>query len=248
MLGTDSARADYTTVVNPATTWGTWQGWGCSLAWWAQAFGNRQDLANIVFSTSSTQFNGQSLPGLGLNIVRYNVGASSTAPANGQYMVASPNITASRQMQGFWLNPNSSDPSSSSWNWSVDANQRQMLQMAQASGANYFQLFSNSPMWWMCSNNNPSGAANGANDNLPAANYDTFAIYMATVAKYFSQNYGIAFNSVEPFNEPSAQLVDGDRHARGKPFQRQHASERHKLLADRAQQPRIEQHDHRRLR
>ena len=200
--------AGYTVTVDPATTWGTWQGWGCSLAWWAQVFGNQQDLANLIFSTSSTtvDLNGQNqtLPGLGLNIARYNLGACSSAPANGQTMVASPNITSSRQMQGYWLNPASTNPASSSWNWSVDANQRQMLQMAKADGANYFEMFSNSPMWWMCSNDNPSGAATGANDNLPASNYDTFAIYLATVAQYFSQNYGITFNSIEPFNEPSA--------------------------------------------
>ncbi len=200
--------AGYTVTVNPATTWGTWQGWGCSLAWWAQVFGNQQDLANLVFSTSATTVNlngqNQTLPGLGLNIVRYNLGACSTAPADGQNMVVSPNITASRQMQGFWLNPDSTNPASSSWNWSLDANQRQMMQMAKADGANYFEMFSNSPMWWMCSNDNPSGAATAGANNLNPADYDTFAIYMATVAQYYSQNYGITFNAVEPFNEPSA--------------------------------------------
>ena len=26
------SRADYTATLNPGTTWGTWEGWGCSLA------------------------------------------------------------------------------------------------------------------------------------------------------------------------------------------------------------------------
>jgi galactan endo-1,6-beta-galactosidase len=192
-----AARADYTTTINPATTWGTWQGWGCSLAWWAKVFGNQQNLANILFTTGGGTLNGQALPGLGLNIVRYNLGACSSATTGGSSMVLSPNITSSRQIQGFWVSP-------STWDWSVDANQRQMLQYAKADGVNNFQLFSNSPMWWMCANDNPSGAANGANDNLPASNYDTFAVYLATVAQHFSQNFGIRFNSVEAFNEPSA--------------------------------------------
>ncbi len=79
LLGATPARAaGYTASIDPAVTWGTWQGWGCSLAWWANAFGgsqNAQELAAIVFSTSSTQFDGQTLPGLGMNIARYNLGA-----------------------------------------------------------------------------------------------------------------------------------------------------------------------------
>ena len=195
------ARADYTTAINPATTWGTWQGWGCSLAWWANAFGgsqqyNAQDLAAIVFSTSSVNFDGQNLPGLGMNIARYNLGACSSATTGGSSMVASPNIHPPEQMQGYEISPNN-------WNWGADANQRQMLQYAKADGADYFQMFSNSPMWWMTNNDNPSGAANGgANLNLSYAN--SFANYIATTAQYFSQNYGITFNSVEPFNEPSS--------------------------------------------
>ncbi|MEI9959844.1 MAG: hypothetical protein WDM76_01555 [Limisphaerales bacterium] len=33
------ARADYTTTINPQTTWGVWEGWGTSLCWWANVFG-----------------------------------------------------------------------------------------------------------------------------------------------------------------------------------------------------------------
>jgi len=74
---------------------------------------------------------------------------------------------------------------------------------AKARGANFIDLFSNSPMWWMCINHNPSGADNGANDNLQDWNYQQHAVYLATVAKYAQDHWGITFNSVEPFNEPS---------------------------------------------
>src|SRR5258705_9124656 len=63
-----AARADYSTTINPGTTWGTWEGWGASLCWWANVFGNRNDMADVVFTTNYTSFNGQLLPGLGLNI------------------------------------------------------------------------------------------------------------------------------------------------------------------------------------
>jgi len=32
LLSLPSLKADYTTVIQPGTQWGTWEGWGCSLA------------------------------------------------------------------------------------------------------------------------------------------------------------------------------------------------------------------------
>jgi galactan endo-1,6-beta-galactosidase len=76
-----------------------------------------------------------------------------------------------------------------------------MAQKAVARGANKIELFSNSPVWWMCGNHNPSGSASGG-DNLETWNQQKHAIYLATVAKYAKDNWGINFSSVEPFNEP----------------------------------------------
>ena len=197
-----AAHAQYTTTVNPATNWGSWQGWGCSLCWWANVFGTRTDLSDIIFSQNTTVFNGQSLPGLGLNIVRYNAGGCTTVAANGSSMVASPNIPAWKQIQGYWLNWNSTNPASTSWNWNVDSNQRNALWNARARGVNHFELFSNSPMWWMCYNSNPSGASSGSSDNLQSWNYDSHAVYLATVAKYAHDNWGFDFDTVDAFNEP----------------------------------------------
>lgn len=198
------ARADYTAVVNPQTTWGTWEGWGVSLCWWANVFGNRNDLADLVFTTNYVTLNGQSLPGLGLNIARYNAGGCNTNVINGSSIQFSPNMPDFKKIYGYWLNWFSSDPDSVSWDWTGDANQRAMLQKAAARGANLLELFSNSPMWWMCYNSNPSGADNGADDNLQSWSYQAHAVYLATVAKYASDHWGITFDSVEPFNEPSA--------------------------------------------
>lgn len=198
------ARADTTTTISSSTNWGTWEGWGTSLAWWAGAFGTRDDLANIFFTTNSVTYNGASVPGLGLNIVRYNAGACSSNSIDGESMVVSANMIPSRQMDGYWVDYASTDPSTASWDWSVDANQRTMMQKAASRGADVFELFSNSPMWWMCINHNPAGADNGANDNLQSWNYDQHAIYLANIAQYAAKNWGITFDSVEPFNEPMA--------------------------------------------
>jgi galactan endo-1,6-beta-galactosidase len=198
------ARADYTTVINPQTTWGTWEGWGASLCWWANVFGTRNDLADLVFTTNYVTLNGQSLPGLGLNIARYNAGGCNTNLISGSSIQFSANMPDFKKIYGYWLNWLSSDPASANWDWSGDANQRTLLQKAKARGANLLELFSNSPMWWMCYNANPSGADNGANDNLQSWNYQTHAVYLATVAKYASDHWGVTFDSVEPFNEPIA--------------------------------------------
>jgi galactan endo-1,6-beta-galactosidase len=190
-----------TPILNLATNWGVWQGWGCSLCWWANVFGTRADLADIVFTTNYTLLNGVNLPGLGLNIARYNAGGCGTNSINGQSMVASPNIPSWKQIQGFWLNPSSSDPATTNWNWNVDANQRAMILMAQARGAS-IQLFSNSPMWWMLNNFNPSGPTTASTDNLQASYDDAHAVYLATIAAYARTNWGVTFNSIEAFNEP----------------------------------------------
>ncbi|KAK6334451.1 hypothetical protein TWF730_003666 [Orbilia blumenaviensis] len=203
------AVADQIFTVSSSDTRGVWQGWGVSLAWWAKRFGTRTDLAQILFSTSSTTYNGQSVPGLGLNIVRYNAGACSTNTYGGTSMAVSPNIKASRQIDGFWLNWGSTDPSSSSWNWNVDQNQRTAMQNAKNNGANRFQLFSNAPMWWMLKNKNPSGSSDGS-ENIQSWNLQDHATYLATVAKHAQTNWGINFESVEPFNEPSASWWKAD--------------------------------------
>ncbi|KAJ6589363.1 glycoside hydrolase superfamily [Mycena capillaripes] len=201
--------ADGTTAINPSSDLGTWDGWGTSLAWWAAAFGSRDDLADIFFTLDGTTWNGAALPGLGLTIARYNAGASSRNTYDGDTMVVSPKMIPSRQIDGYWLDWASSSASSSSWNWNVDANQRAMLQKAAARGANTFELFSNSPMWWMCNNHNPSGSDNGSDNNLESWNFDQHALYLATIAAYAKAHWGITFASVEAFNEPSSDWWNG---------------------------------------
>lgn len=102
------------------------------------------------------------------------------------------------------LSSASTDPTSTSWDWTADANQRAMLLLAQARGANHAELFSNSPVWWMCINHNPSGNNVGADNNLQSWNYDSHAIYLANIAAKAKSSWGVTFTSVEAFNEPIA--------------------------------------------
>lgn len=198
------ASAEETVVVNPNTNWGTWEGWGCSLAWWAAVYGDRDDLADILFTTKRTTLNGETLPGLGLTIARYNAGACSQTAVDGARMQVSPNISAARQMECFWQDDISADPRSPSWNWNADALQRTLLQKAKKRGVVHFELFANSPPWWMCVNGNPSGADNGAQDNLKPQSIRKYAIFLAAIAKHAARNWGVNFESVEAFNEPAS--------------------------------------------
>ncbi|KAI1123206.1 glycoside hydrolase family 30 protein [Nemania abortiva] len=209
LFGFDAVLADITTTINAASNYGTWEGWGTSLAWWAAAFGDRDDIADAAFSLGTVSLNGATLPGLGLNIVRYNAGATSSNSVNGESIVKSPKIIASRLIDGFWVDWRDETPTSSNWTWGVDAKQRSMMQKAKTRGANLFELFSNSPMWWMLNNHNPSGSDDGSSDNLQTWNHRQFAVYLANIAQYAKNNWGITFHTVEPFNEPSANWWNG---------------------------------------
>lgn len=201
----DTKPADLVEVkIDPAATEGIWMGWGTSLAWWAKDFGNRDDIADWLFTTGTVQIDGHTLPGLGMNIARYNAGACSSAEIMGRRMVVSRSILPFRQLDTYWLDGRDRDPASTSWDWNADANQRGMLQKARERGADRFELFFNSPPWWMCVNDNPSGGPKGNTENLRAEMRESFAYYIATIARRAADYWGIRFTSVATFNEPSS--------------------------------------------
>ena len=197
------------TVVVPISTvsYGAWEGIGVSLAWWANVWGSSAALADVVFSCQaavSVPGIAAPLPGLCMNIARYNLGGSSNTSAYGASIVYSPSIPWWKQIQGFWLDYASDDPSSASFDWSRDANQRAMLLAAKARGADTFEMFSNTPMWWMLNNHNPSGSADGTSDNLQPWNIANHSKYVAIAAAHFASAWNLSFASLELFNEPIA--------------------------------------------
>jgi len=176
-----SMRAGYTATVNPNSNVVTnFQGWGTSLCWWANIVGNypnRTNFVNMAFNT------------LKLNIVRYNIGGGQNPS------VSEPSQSARTIMQGF-------EPTNGIWNWSADANQRWVLQQAEANGANLVDAFANSPPWWMCGNSNVDGG-NTPTNNLQVNNETNFAIYLATVVSNLTVLDGDHFNYLTPMNEPN---------------------------------------------
>lgn len=218
--------------IDPSVKWVKWEGWGCSLAWWAKVFGDRNDVADVLFSFNSTAINNVQLPGLGFNIARYNAGACSWNTFDGKTMEESPNIIPSRQIEGFWLDWENSDPSSSSWDWNVDQNQIIMLSKAKSRNADKFELFSNSPMWWMLHNLNPSGANVGSENNLQPWNYKNHVMYLLNIASYAGQHWDIDFNYVEAFNEPMSNWWTSTNNQEGCHFSSSSQNEVLTLLHD----------------
>lgn len=183
--------------VNASRSLGSWEGWGSSLAWWARAIGGTGDAdfyADLIYTNKTID----GYPGLSLNIVRYNVGGGGIdQPKENK----GPKLQWQMDIHGYWTDPNRSDPAT--WDWSLDHNQRVMMHKAFERGATVFQMFSDSPMWWMNSNRSTAGSDSGGDCLLPQ-NYGRFTFYLANVARYAADHWGIKFDSIEPFNEPSA--------------------------------------------
>jgi len=188
-------------AVNPTQVLTRWEGWGTSLCWMGNAFGGREDVCDLLFSRKEVAIEGKLCPGLGLNIVRYNAGACGPGEVDGRKMTLSSKVLPFRQIEGLWLDPTKGEEG---WDWSRDRLQRDMMLAAKKRGANRFELFSNSPMWWMCANANPSGATDPNSDNLSPSMVKAFANYLATIAAESPRRWGVRFTSVEPFNEPAS--------------------------------------------
>lgn len=207
---------DYDVTVDPSEVRvQAFDGWGCSLCWWANQYGGTGGafgaafLADVLFGTAYvTDSSNESLPGLGMNIVRYNIGGGGGgATIDGAAEVISPDnpVGSPRYIRGFWKKPgpgdeNTDDPTY--WDWTADQNQVLMLERAHDRGANIFEFFSNSPMWWMCDNYSSSGGDSYLSSNLQSWNVDQFARYLVTVTKYAGDHWGINPDYIEPFNEP----------------------------------------------
>lgn len=166
------------------------KGWGTSLCWWANAVGGwddnpvRTELMDLVFDSDR---------GLGLNVVRYNIGGGENPKHN--YM------RSWRAVEGF--RPDADVP----YVWEADARQRWVLLEALKRGANIVEAFSNSPPWWMT----VSGSCTGRCEQRPAANnlrddmYGAFADYLTEVVREYRDRHGVVFDTLTPLNEPCAE-------------------------------------------
>ena len=170
---------------------GIFEGWGTSLCWWANRIGYSDVLAQ---KAAELLFNAET--GLGMNIARYNIGGGDDPTHH--------HITRTDSMMpGFWvLDQVTGQPV---FDGTQDENQRNVLLRAMAACGSGFivEAFSNSPPYYMTESGCSSGAVHASQNNLRADQVDAFAEYLAQVALYYKEHYGITFQSISPMNEPN---------------------------------------------
>ncbi|MCR4643881.1 MAG: discoidin domain-containing protein [Oscillospiraceae bacterium] len=166
---------------------GVFEGWGTSLCWWANRVGYSDSLAQ----QTADAFYGPD--GLRLNIARFNIGGGDNPDHH--------HITRTDSNMPGYTNWNGS---SATYDWSKDANQRNVLLRAiKACGDDMIvEMFSNSPPYYMCKSGCSTGNQNPGANNLKDDCYDDFAEYLAEVCDHYEKVWGVKVQSVEAFNEP----------------------------------------------
>jgi O-glycosyl hydrolase len=182
--GSQAHAATSTVTVFPQQRYQTIEGWGPSLAWWANIIGGSSDtqrdaVADAIFGST----------GLHLNVARFNFGADTPG-----------NVCHNQMRPGG--NGISYEPSAGTYSWPENDPQLWMLQAAQARGADLFEGVAYSAPAWMLSNNCTAGGPGGA-ENLNSAYYDDYVSYLSTITQHFHDIVGVPFRTIDPFNEPS---------------------------------------------
>ena len=171
------------------TNSGVFEGWGTSLCWWANRLGFSEklirDSAKLFFSAE----------GLGLNIMRYNIGGGDD-PSHSHIK------RTDSEMPGWWKYDE--EAKEFVFNSDTDHNQlSMMLECYKASGDDaYVEAFSNSPPYYMTVSGCSSGSKNAISNNLKKSQIVPFAKYLAEVCDYIQTNYGVKIKSLAAMNEP----------------------------------------------
>ena len=170
---------------------GKFEGWGTSLCWWANRIGYSdvlsQKAAELLFDAET---------GLGMNIARYNIGGGDDPTHN--------HITRTDSMMpGFWTLDETTGEIV--FDGTRDENQRNVLLRAmEVCGSGFIvEAFSNSPPYYMTESGCSSGAVHASANNLREDQVEAFAEYLAQVALYYKEHYGVQFQSLSPMNEPN---------------------------------------------
>lgn len=164
---------------------GAFDGWGTSICWWGHHLGENltdEQLDAMVKALYDEE------EGLGLNIARYNIGGGDDPEHHHQ-----------REFDGRDM-PGLMD-ADGKWNLANDAGQLKALQLAVKYGADILEAFSNSPPYYMTESGCSSGNHNSGENNLPDENFDDFAEYLAEAVLRIQNEYGVKFDTLEPFNE-----------------------------------------------
>lgn len=172
------------------TNGGVFEGWGTSLCWYGNRIGGSEKASS---EAAELMYNART--GLGLNIIRYNVGGGDD-PTHTHIQRSDSN------MPGYWTNYNAAT-GTFEYDFTQDANQRNvLLKSIEQCPDMLVEMFSNSAPYFMTRSGCTSGTTDNIKSNLTINKMAAFADYMATVVKHYVDE-GINVVSVEPMNEPS---------------------------------------------
>ena len=199
ILTSKTSNADETVriIKENASTFnnGKFQGFGTSFCWWP----NRLGYSEILSEKSATAFYDKN-SGLGLTIIRYNIGGGDDPTHD--------HITRTdSKVPGYAVNPNYDESTQTytwDYDWTKDFNQRNVLLKALEKNKEEIivEAFSNSPPYFMTYSGCSSGANYAWENNLKIDAYDSFAKYLADVSEHFKNEWNVNFQSISPMNEP----------------------------------------------
>ncbi|MEU1196500.1 glycoside hydrolase [Streptomyces sp. NPDC005813] len=208
-----AAQAAVTVRPDPSYKEQSFEGWGTSLVWFANATGDyppeiREELAKLLFDDD----------GLALNIARYNIGGGN-APDVQDY------LRAGGAVDGWWKAPEGTTRTDTDW-WSADdaadwkpnadATQRWWVDRIKKD-IDHWETFSNSPPWFMTKSGYVSGGFDADADQLKEESVDDFAAYLAGATARLEKAHHIKVDTVDPFNEPNTGYWSTRLGADGKP-------------------------------
>ncbi len=135
-----------------------------------------------------------SMDGLGLNIMRYNIGGGDDPTHN--------HITRTDSDMPGWLKK--SEDGKFYYDYTADEYQLNVLKAAyEAAGKDaYVEAFSNSPPYFMTVSGCSSGSKSAIANNLKKNCITDFAEYLAHVSAYINNEMGIKISSLASMNEP----------------------------------------------
>lgn len=165
------------------------EGWGTSLCWWAHRLGFDDELAQSAADLFYSK------EGLGLNIMRYNIGGGDN-PAHSHIKRTDSKIPG-------WVKLG--EKGEKIFTPEADKNQLNVLSrcIAAAGDEAFVEAFSNSPPYFMTVSGCSSGSSDAVSDNLKKECVTEFAEYLADVCKYLENEKGITVNSLAAMNEPN---------------------------------------------
>ncbi|WP_037319858.1 RICIN domain-containing protein [Amycolatopsis orientalis] len=212
-VATASAADAVTVRPDPTYRHQSFEGWGASLAWMAEATGRYPDpirtkLADMVFGQD----------GLNLTIARFNIGGGNAPDVP-------PYLRPGGAVPGWWKAPAGTTRADKDW-WTpgdpaefdpaADPNQRWWVDRIKHRVTRW-EAFSNSPPYFHTVSGYVSGGFNPTDEQLRTEKAGDFTAYLAKVAKTLEQAHGIKFASVNPLNEPNTNYWKTTLGADGNP-------------------------------